>query len=79
MANTIPGGAYQLPNKTWINAEGKPIPAPKGPIYESREEALPLEEALAPETVTPGAEDEYSAEKDLVEEEDRPRARKKKS
>lgn len=67
MAETIPGGAYlSADGKTWVNAAGKPIAAPKeSELYKARDEALPL------------APDEFSAppEQEEPEAEAKPRGR----
>jgi hypothetical protein len=43
MAETIPGGAYQNPDGSWINAKGERIAAPKGEVYvRPEEEEVPL-------------------------------------
>lgn len=77
---TIPGGAYQNPDGTWVNAQGKPIKPP-------REEDLPKiepEERIdfevraqtidkrSADIVTPGASltREYSTPTDLVDDEE---------
>ena len=39
---TVKGGAYQLADGSWINAKGKPIPAPKGPVYKQSEADLEI-------------------------------------
>lgn len=74
MAQTIPGGAYLLPDgETWVNANGKPIPAPKGEIYiRPEEEPIP-----APHPVLTGGDD-FGAEPKLVAEKS-PRGRGKSS
>lgn len=78
MAETIAGGAFMLPDGSWINAAGKKIAAPRGDVYIRPEEPA----ILTPGQVTPGAdEDEYGVDPDLVTEEEtgRKKASKKKS
>lgn len=73
MAETIPGGAFlQSDKETWVNAQGKKIAAPRGPVY-----VRPEEEILSAEEITPGSErlllasseDEYGEDPDMVTEE----------
>lgn len=69
MAETIPGGAYKLPDGSFVNAEGKRIAAPRGPVYIRPEEP----ETISEDQITPGAsllgEDEFGADPDMVTEE----------
>lgn len=51
MKSNVPGGAYQLPDGSWKDANGKRIAAPRGDVYERPEEV-----ALTAEEVTPGSE-----------------------
>ena len=39
---TVKGGAYQRADGTWVNAKGKPIPAPKGDVYVQPEADLAI-------------------------------------
>jgi hypothetical protein len=84
MTDTIRGGAYKLPDGSWVNANGKKIPAPKDlPNYEG--EALPGNLITAQPvpgsqvmlTVPtpqppPSAEDEFEKPEEEVTEEDTP-------
>lgn len=76
MPETIPGGAYLLPDKkTWVNANGTKIAAPRADsVYVRPEEP----EALTGEQVTPGAGlvDEFGAPEDSISEGQPLKARK---
>ena len=73
MAETIPGGAYKTAAGTWVNAKNEPIPEPKNlPARPEREMPEPEEGEI-----TPGAEDDFGAPREIVT--PKPSPRKKKS
>lgn len=79
MTNTIPGGAYRLPDGTWVNAQGKRIPAPKElpPVVPEEEQELELEKKER--TLQASGVDEYSDAPELIAEKPASRRRSKKS
>lgn len=76
MAETIPGGAFLLADKkTWVNANGAKIAAPRADsVYVRPEEPAVLTEAQ----ITPGSEpvDEFGAPEEPVSEGQPSKARK---
>lgn len=42
MTDIIKGGAYKRADGSWVNAKGKPIPAPSGPVYQQSEADLEI-------------------------------------
>jgi hypothetical protein len=72
MAETIKGGAYQNPDGTWHDANGKRIPPPTLPKPEPAPDLPPL-------PVMSSAEDEYAKKPEPVAEEKvKPKRRSKK-
>ena len=75
MAQTIPGGAYQLPDGRWINAAGKQIAAPNEDELYQREEVVSIR---TPDQITPGAGllgtgDEFARPRESISEDDLPK------